>query len=188
MRFLAFADVRGNPHAASAILQQAKKLDDVEVVCLGNALGQGPDPAACIEKLRKARVHLVRGVWEAAALGMPAPPDVRIGARDLLAKLAPADAAYVRDASPPRRLVAGGKRILLTAEPKPDAGLADVVLHPAPKAEVHVEAGRTFVRVGDASDAEHGESPYVVFDAATGLAKAHYAPWDRALLRRTRQL
>lgn len=188
MRFLAFADALGNPHAVAAILAQAKKLDEVELVCLGNAVGPVGDAQACVEKLRKARVHLVRGAWDAAALGMPTHDDLRFRAKEIAAKLHPADLAYLKEATPPRRLVAGGRRILLTSETKPDPGNADVILHPGERPLARREAARLDVSVGQAGTDENGESPFVIYDSSTGEAKVHYAAWDRKALRSTRQL
>lgn len=183
MRFVAFADVQGNPLAAEAILRAAKRIEDAEVVCLGNAVGSGPDPAGAVERLRKARVHLVRGTHDAAALGMPSAEAARFQGKANAARLAPVDLAYLQLATPPRRLVANGKRILLTSEPAPGAGQADVVLKPGPRALVARTGERLDIAVGRADD-EVGESPYVVYDAGTGEAKVHYAPWDRTALRK----
>lgn len=183
MRFVAFADVQGNPLAAEAILRAAKRVEEAEVVCLGNAVGTGPDPAGAVERLRKARAHLVRGPNDAATLGMPSAEAAMFQGKANAARLAAADLAYLKLASPPRRLVANGKRILLTSDPAPDAGQADVVLKPGPRPLVTRTGGRLDIAVGRADD-EVGESPYVVFDAETSEAKVHYAPWDRAALRK----
>jgi hypothetical protein len=186
-RIVAFADVQGNPHAVAAILLAAKKVDDAELVCLGNAFGPGPDPQACVEKLRRAHVHLVRGAWESMALGMPGgDAQQRLAARDLLGKLDKAEVAYLKEATPPRRLVAGGKRILLTSEPAPAAGAADVVLHPGARAVTKADGARLDVSVGNASADEHGESPFVVYDTELHEAKVAHAAWDRMVLRKNR--
>src|SRR5438067_1999088 len=107
MRILAFADALGNPHAVQAILHAAKRAGEADLVCLGNAVGPGLDPRLTVERLRKAHVHLVRGAWDAAVLNMPAAPtDLRLAAKPVAAKLQPAEIAYLREATPPRRLVA----------------------------------------------------------------------------------
>lgn len=186
MRFLAFADVQGNPWAAEAILHAAKKQDDVTLVCLGNAVGAGPDPQGAVERLRKARVHLVRGPRDAAAIGLPSPEALAFEGKANAAKLAPADLAYLREATPPRRLVAGGKRILLTSEPRPDHGQADVVLKPGDRPLWQRVDARLDIQVGRADDPS-AESPFIVFDATTGAVKLHHAPWDRAAVRKLRR-
>lgn len=188
MTFLVFGDPLGNPHAVAAILAHAKKLDGVELVCLGNAIGPAGDARACVEKLRKARVHLVRGAWDAAALGLPSGAELRVQAQPIAATLQNADLAYLKEATPPRRLVAGGRRILLTSETKPNVGLADVILHSGDKPHARREATRLQVCVGQAGTDANGESPFVVYDPTTGEAKVQYAAWDRAALRSTRQL
>jgi hypothetical protein len=138
--------------------------------------------------LRKAHVHLVRGPWDAATLNMPAATtDMRLAAKPIAAKLGPAELAYLREATPPRRLVAGGKRILLTSDAAAaDVGAADVVLHPGPRAAVREVAARLDIAVGNASADEHGESPYVIYDAETHEAKIHRAAWDWSVLRKNR--
>ena len=185
MRLLAFADAQGNPWAVEAILRAARRLEGVEVVCLGNAVGAGPDPQGAVERLRKARVHLVRGPRDAAALGLPGPEPLRVEGNANAAKLERADVAYLREATPPRRLVANGARILLTSEPAPDAGQADVVLHPGPATLVRRVGARLDVTLAPA-DTDTGESPYVVYDAETGEATVHHAIWDAAARRAAR--
>lgn len=187
MKFLAFADVQGNALAAQALVGMAKRHPEAEVVCLGNAVGAGSDPAGAVERLRKARVHLVRGPRDAAALGMPAPEALRFEGKANAAKLAPADIAWLRTATPPRRLVANGKRILLTSEERPETGLADVVLKPGGRAVVHRVGARLEIATGRA-DEETGESPFILFDAETGEAKVSYAAWDRAARRAATKL
>lgn len=189
MKILAFADVLGNPHATQAILLAAKKLGEAELVCLGNACGTGADPQATVERLRKAHVHLVRGAWDAATLNMPvASTDMRIAAKAIAAKLKPSEMAYLREATPPRRLVAGGKRILLTSDTKaPADSAADVILHSGglkPIVRRDPNTGRLDVAVGNASEAPEGESPYVLYDSETGDALVKYAAWDITVLRR----
>jgi hypothetical protein len=115
---------------------------------------------------------------------MPAPTDLKLLAKPVAAKLAPADLAWLREATPPRRLVAGGKRILLTSEPTPAAGGADVVLHPSARPYAKLVDGKLDVGTGRADDAPDGESPCVLYDAATGEAKVRFAAWDRTVLRR----
>ena len=58
MRIVAFADVLGNPHAAQAILHSAKRLGEVDLVCLGNAVGRVLARGYALEgrMLRPARV------------------------------------------------------------------------------------------------------------------------------------
>lgn len=188
MRLVAFADVQGNPHAVQAILLAARKVDDAQIYCLGNAIGAGPDPAACLERLRKAHVTLVRGEREAAALGMPGgDPQLKVECKEILAKLPPAEAGYVREASPPRRMVVGGRRVLLTGEASPrDVGAADVVLRPGARAVVRREGSRIEASAGNAGVDEDGESPFLVYDTEAHEARVHRAAWDRTVLRRNR--
>lgn len=188
MRIVAFADVQGNPHSVAAIITAAKRIEDASLYCLGNAIGPGPDPASCIEKLRKAHVVLIRGERDAAALGMPGGDEkLRLESKAILGTLKPADVGYLREASPPRRMVAGGKRILLTSDAKAmDVGAADVVLRPGERAAVKLDGSRLDLTVGNAAEDEHGESPFLVYDTQMHEAKVHHAAWDRTVLRKNR--
>jgi len=68
MRTLIISDVHANLTALNAVLKAAEPFD--RVWCLGDIVGYGPDPNACIEKI-KALPNLVcvRGNHDAAALG-----------------------------------------------------------------------------------------------------------------------
>ena len=178
MRLVVFADAQGNPWAVEAILRAARRLGEAEVACLGNAVGAGPDPQGAVGRLRKARVHLVRGPRDAAALNLPgAPAALREEGKRNLARLKPADVAYLREATPPRRLVMGGKRVLLTSESLPDVGQSDVVMRPGGETSVR-RVGPLLEVVLAPADNETGESPYVVYDGERDEATAHYAIWD----------
>lgn len=51
MRILVISDVHSNYTALEAVLADAGKVD--EVWCLGDLVGYGPDPNACVERLRE---------------------------------------------------------------------------------------------------------------------------------------
>ena len=178
MRLVVFADAQGNPWAVEAVLRAARKVAGAEVACLGNAVGAGPDPAGAVERLRKARVLLVRGPRDAAALNLPeAPPALREEGQRNLARLDPADVAYLRESTPPRRLVAQGRSILLTSAPFPEAGQADVVLRPGETTGARRVGPRLDVTLAPL-DNESGESPFVVYDPERDEATIHHAIWD----------
>ena len=179
MRLLAFADPQGNPWAVQAILHAARRLGEVEVYALGNAVGAGPDPSGTLALLRKAGAHLVAGPRDRAALGRPPREDLRAEGERNLSLLQPSDLAYLRGAGPPRRLVAHGRAILLTADPLPAAeaaGAARLVLHPGPAPRVDTRDGVAFACTGRADDPS-GEAPYVLVDLATGEPEVRHAAW-----------
>lgn len=181
MRIAAFADVQGNPWAAQAILDALRRVEDVEVYALGNVVGGGPRPAETVERLRKARVHLVAGPRDLAAVGMPPREEHRAEGEANGARLSPPQATYLRAGAPPRRVVLGGLAVLLTADVSPHVGASKVVLFPGPEARVEERAGVMHACVGRADDPS-GEAPFVVYDAATGLAQVRRAAWDVDLL------
>lgn len=170
MRLLAFADVQGNPHAARALVDAAKRLGIEETYALGNAVGAGPDPAGTVEILRKARVHLVRGPRDLAALGKPPREDLREEGDANAARLTDADLAWLRSGGPPRRI----GPLLLTSDPAPHAGASLVVLHPGPRAFVEERNGVTFACAGRA-DNPSGEAPYLVGE--DGRVTLRHAAW-----------
>jgi diadenosine tetraphosphatase ApaH/serine/threonine PP2A family protein phosphatase len=67
MRCLVVSDIHSNLEAFEAVLQDAGTVD--QVWCLGDVVGYGPDPNACVELLR-SRSHLcVAGNHDWATLG-----------------------------------------------------------------------------------------------------------------------
>jgi predicted phosphodiesterase len=68
MRTLIISDIHANLTALSAVLENAKPFD--RVWCLGDVVGYGPDPNACIERLRELPgLKCVKGNHDAAILG-----------------------------------------------------------------------------------------------------------------------
>ena len=181
MRIAAFADLQGNPWAARAILDLLKREKDVETYALGNVVGAGPRPAETVEALRKARVHLVAGPRDLAAVGKPPRDAYRAEGEANAARLAPPDATYLRSGGPARRVVLDGKAVLLTADPSPQVGASRVVLFPGPRAGVEVRDGVLHACVGRADDPS-GEAPFVLYDSGKGAAEVRHAAWDVDLL------
>ena len=70
MRYAILADIHGNREAFNAVLDDIGKKDDIEAIwCLGDIVGYGPDPHACIELLRQSRHICVAGNHDMAAAG-----------------------------------------------------------------------------------------------------------------------
>lgn len=68
MRTLIISDIHGNLTALEAVLEAAKPFD--RVWCLGDVVGYGPDPNACIERLRNLPgLQCVKGNHDAAIIG-----------------------------------------------------------------------------------------------------------------------
>ncbi len=68
MRTLILSDIHANLTALSAVLEHAKPYD--RVWCLGDVVGYGPDPNACVERLRQLPgLKCIKGNHDAAILG-----------------------------------------------------------------------------------------------------------------------
>lgn len=99
MRTLVISDIHGNVPALEAVLAQPHDL----VLCLGDVVGFGPDPAECVRRLRRAgAVACVQGNHDlswARAVPCGAPPALAAMADAVRAALAPeldiADRVYL---------------------------------------------------------------------------------------------
>ncbi len=67
MRILIISDIHANLVALQAVLTDAGKFD--RIWCLGDVVGYGPEPNACIEKLRTFDLLCLAGNHDWAALG-----------------------------------------------------------------------------------------------------------------------
>ncbi|MBI4617407.1 MAG: metallophosphoesterase [Planctomycetes bacterium] len=85
------SDVHGNLEALRAVLSDARELGATEILCLGDMVGYGPDPVACVDLLRRASRVVLKGNHEEAVLSGDAgmKPDVQAtiqAAREALQK------------------------------------------------------------------------------------------------------
>ncbi|MDD5349907.1 MAG: metallophosphoesterase family protein [Chthoniobacteraceae bacterium] len=62
-----FSDVHSNLEALEAVLADMDALQIRRRVCLGDLVGYGPDPAACLEKVRALGCPVLQGNHDAAA-------------------------------------------------------------------------------------------------------------------------
>ena len=70
MRTLIVSDIHGNLEALNAVLDAAERFDPIDAVwCLGDIVGYGPEPNACIERLRAWQTLSVLGNHDAGAIG-----------------------------------------------------------------------------------------------------------------------
>jgi diadenosine tetraphosphatase ApaH/serine/threonine PP2A family protein phosphatase len=84
VRYLILSDIHGNVHALDAVLEDATRHACDRVLCLGDLVGYGADPAAVIARVRELTpVGLIRGNHDKVCAGIePA------ASFNLLAKLA----------------------------------------------------------------------------------------------------
>jgi len=67
MRCLVLSDIHSNLEALEAVLRDAGRVD--EVWCLGDVVGYGPDPNACVQLLRSLSPACIAGNHDWATLG-----------------------------------------------------------------------------------------------------------------------
>lgn len=71
MRSLILADVHANLEALNAVLAGAQGRGGFEEIwCLGDTVGYGPDPGACLDLIRSHRFSMVAGNHDHAAVGL----------------------------------------------------------------------------------------------------------------------
>jgi diadenosine tetraphosphatase ApaH/serine/threonine PP2A family protein phosphatase len=61
MKFAIFGDIHGNLEALQAVLRDAQAQGCGNYVCLGDIVGYGADPVACLESVRGLQCPVVRG-------------------------------------------------------------------------------------------------------------------------------
>jgi predicted phosphodiesterase len=49
MRYLLISDIHANLEALNATLETAENLDECQIMCLGDVVGYGADPAECLD-------------------------------------------------------------------------------------------------------------------------------------------
>lgn len=69
MRIGVLSDIHANLDALDAVLAHLDRLRPDLLVCLGDFVGYGPDPTACVERLRPRLAAAVLGNHDAAATG-----------------------------------------------------------------------------------------------------------------------
>ncbi len=69
MRVLVLSDIHANLAALEAVLEDAKKAGYDAAWCLGDTVGYGPEPDACVAQVRTLRAKTVVGNHDWAALG-----------------------------------------------------------------------------------------------------------------------
>ena len=100
MRIAILADIHGNLEALSAVLADAQKRDAADSVwCLGDTVGYGPDPRACIDTLLGTSPVAVAGNHDWAIVGKVSlrefNPYAALACRWTLAQLSPAHIDYL---------------------------------------------------------------------------------------------
>ena len=75
MRYILISDIHGNLEALQAVLEFAKKLEPYELYCLGDVVGYGADPQACLHLLQDEANLILAGNHDLAVASMIACDD-----------------------------------------------------------------------------------------------------------------
>lgn len=104
MRYAVLSDVHGNLEALEAVLEDAARQGAQRFLCLGDFVGYGPDPNACVGTLRGRLSVALVGNHDLAALGRLDPRRFNLFARAALEwtreQLHPAVRAYLEGLRP----------------------------------------------------------------------------------------
>ncbi|MSQ10094.1 MAG: metallophosphoesterase [Dehalococcoidia bacterium] len=110
MRILVLADIHSNLQALEAVAADAETRGGWDAVwCLGDVVGYGPDPNACIAWLREQQATVIAGNHDLACVGAIQLVDFNAWATASCqwtqTKLTPASAAYLRALTKPPLVV-----------------------------------------------------------------------------------
>ena len=71
MRALILSDIHANLEALEAVISDAQSRGGFDVIwCLGDTVGYGPDPGACIDRIRGFELVAIAGNHDHAAVGL----------------------------------------------------------------------------------------------------------------------
>ncbi len=100
MRYAIISDIHGNLPALTAALAHIDTIDIDRIVCLGDIVGYGSDPVACLDLVRSRTEYVVLGNHDFAAVNIPARRDFNSHAAKAIVwtaqQLSPADKAYIK--------------------------------------------------------------------------------------------
>lgn len=70
MRYILISDIHGNLESLKAVLDFAKRLEPYELYCLGDVVGYGADPQACLHLLQEEANLILAGNHDLAVAGL----------------------------------------------------------------------------------------------------------------------
>ena len=70
MRYLLLSDIHANLEALNATLETAENLDDCQIMCLGDVVGYGADPAECLDSIGNHANLMLAGNHDLAVAGV----------------------------------------------------------------------------------------------------------------------
>ncbi len=120
MRYIVVSDIHSNAPALEAVLRDAPAFD--ALICLGDVVGYGPNPNACVERVQDFSLTCISGNHDQGTIGQA---DVLIFNRDARESLSwtqreltPANLSYLRGLSPTGALDDDGRVILAHGSPR----------------------------------------------------------------------
>lgn len=140
MRVAVIADIHGNAVALDAVLADLTARPVDRVVCLGDAIQGGPQPAEVVDRLRELRCPVVSGNADALLLtgeagGEVLTPEQYTVRAWSLAQLSEADRAFIAAFHPTVEIPVPGERRLLCFHGSP-ASFNDIIFPETPEEEV----------------------------------------------------
>lgn len=70
MRYLLLSDIHSNLEALDAVLEFAQKLEPYHLICLGDVVGYGADPSACLNRMTSSANLILAGNHDLAVSGV----------------------------------------------------------------------------------------------------------------------
>ena len=140
MRIAAVSDIHGNRFALDAALADIRKRRVDQIVCLGDTIQGGPQPAETVERLRKLGCPVVLGnadAWllnEEADSTEPTSKEQREVRAWTLSKLSKGDIDFLRGYRPTTEVKLDGRQRLLCFHGSPTS-YDDILLPDSPKEE-----------------------------------------------------
>lgn len=135
MQLALISDIHGNAIAFQAVLQQLERKQIDHIICLGDAIATGPQPAECVALLQQHRIPAILGNADAWLLKPQRAPDASefhrfIEEIDSWCKdqLRPADLSFISEFKPTLEYSLSGYHTLLAYHGSPIS--FDVGIHP----------------------------------------------------------
>jgi len=170
MRYAILADIHGNLDAFESVLQDIDAKGGVDVLwCLGDIVGYGPEPSACLALLREYPHICVAGNHDWAAIGkidtVDFNPDAAAACKWTAGQLTSADKKYLQNLP---RMVARGEFTLVHGSPRDP--LNEYIFSALSAAGNFMHFGTAHCLVG------HTHVPAVFSDSEGGCRKVSLPP------------
>jgi len=146
MRIAIISDIHGNNVAFETVLADIKRQDIEQIVCLGDAIQGGPQPAAVVQRLRRLDCPVVMGNADAWLLSGVETGDEGIPPERLkkmgeirewsLSQLSEADKKFIAGFQPTITLTLDKDLDLLCFHGSPDS-FDDIIVPAAPQEDFH---------------------------------------------------